>query len=162
MIYAGILHADRGKGSERMGMIDISEKTNMRRKAKAQGRLLLSGATITAIKEGRVRKGDVFKIAEIAALLGVKKTPELIPHCHPIPLTSIKIDFHIEGNEIICHCCVRANYKTGVEMEALTGVAIALLTVWDTVKYLEKDEKGQYPVARIRDIQVLEKTKEGL
>ena len=145
-----------------MGMIDISEKNDMKRKAKAQGRLILSEATMTAIKEGQIRKGDPFKIAEMAALLAVKKTPELIPHCHPIPLTSIKVDFHIEGNEIICHCCVRATYKTGVEMEALIGVSLALLTIWDTVKYLEKDENGQYPVAKIQDIQVLEKTKEEL
>ena len=143
-----------------MGMINISEKKDMKRWAKAQGQLILSEATMKAINDGKIRKGDPFEIAKIAALLAVKKTPELIPHCHPIPLTSIQMDFHVDGNEITCHCCVRATYKTGVEMEALMGVSIALLTIWDTVKYLEKDDDGQYPIAMIQDIRVIEKIKE--
>lgn len=144
-----------------MGMIDISEKEVVLRTAIAEGRLTLKKETIDAIKEDRIKKGSPFKIAEAAALLGIKTTFMRIPHCHPIPLTSAKVEFSLEDEMVICKCKVKAKYKTGVEMEALNGVILALLTVWDMVKYLEKDDNGQYPVTMIHDVKIIEKRKEG-
>ncbi|MDO9537766.1 MAG: cyclic pyranopterin monophosphate synthase MoaC [Thermoplasmata archaeon] len=143
-----------------MKTVDISEKPPMHRTAVAEGRLSLNVETIIAINEGKVKKGDPFKIAECAALLAVKKTPDLIPHCHNIPISSICIEFSIVDAEIICTCTVKSYYSTGVEMEALVGVSVALLTVWDMVKYLEKNQDGQYPGTAITDIKVLKKLKE--
>ena len=81
--------------------------------------------------------------------------------CHPIPLTYAGIELNVEDDRIVCKSVVRAQYKTGVEMEALTGASVALLTVWDMVKYLEKDDMGQYPSTRITDIKVVRKEKHG-
>ncbi len=142
-----------------MGMVDISNKTPILRVARARGTIVLKSTTIDVIKEGNVKKGDVFETAKIAGMLAVKRTPELIPHCHPIPIESVDFSFHMHGNRIDVECEVKAHYKTGVEMEALTGVSVALLTIWDMVKYLEKDENGQYPMTQIKDIEVLEKKK---
>jgi cyclic pyranopterin monophosphate synthase len=129
------------------------------RKATAEGCLILRHTTVEAIRKRTIRKGDPFGVGEAAALLAVKSTPSLIPHCHPIPITSVSVHFRIEESKVICTCEVRARYSTGVEMEALTGVSVGLLTVWDMVKYLEKDDNGQYPEAEIRSIKVLEKRK---
>ena len=106
-----------------------------------------------------VEKGDPLSTAEIACILAVKKTPELLPLCHPIPITSAKAEFQLADDHIEARCRVEADYKTGVEMEALTGVSIALLTIWDMVKYLEKDEEGQYPSTIITGVKVVEKRK---
>lgn len=143
-------------------MIDISGKDMSERTAIAEGRLVLRPSTIQAIQKKEIRKGDPFLVGEAAALLAVKGTPSLIPHCHPIPVTSISVDFRIEGVEVYCSCKVKTTYSTGVEMEALSGVSVGLLTVWDMVKYLEKDEDGQYPVTRIHSIRVIEKRKESV
>jgi cyclic pyranopterin phosphate synthase len=89
----------------------------------------------------------------------VKKTPDIIPMCHNIPIDSVTTDFTMAEAYIEAHCRVDATYKTGVEMEALTGVTVALLTIWDMVKYIEKDENGQYPDTRISEIKVDRKTK---
>ncbi|MBI5001646.1 MAG: cyclic pyranopterin monophosphate synthase MoaC [Euryarchaeota archaeon] len=145
-----------------MKTVDISGKAPSRRAAAAEGRLSLRAETLRAIREGKVRKGDPFKVAESAALLAVKKTPELIPHCHHVPISSISVDFFIEGTDVVCECEVKANYATGVEMDALTGAAIALLTVWDMVKYIEKDGDGQYPTTSIHGLRVTRKSKEAL
>lgn len=142
-----------------MGMVDVSEKEMVSRKAIAEARIILSKRSLDSIKNKNVKKGDVLTFAEAAGLLAVKNVPETIPHCHPIPITSVSIDFEIEENDILCRCTVEAVYKTGVEMEALAGATTALLTIWDTVKYLEKDEDGQYPETRITDIRVVEKRK---
>ena len=142
-----------------MGMVDISSKDEVLRIARARGTIVLRSTTAEVIRKGEVKKGDVFETAKIAAMLAVKKTPELIPHCHPIPVESVKIEFNMHGNRIDVECEVKAHYKTGVEMEALTGVSVALLTIWDMVKYLEKDENGQYPMTQIKDIEVVEKRK---
>ncbi|MBA3046232.1 MAG: cyclic pyranopterin monophosphate synthase MoaC [Candidatus Thermoplasmatota archaeon] len=144
-----------------MKTVDISEKAPSRRTAVAEGRLSLKEETVNAIREGKVRKGDPFKVAESAALLAVKKTPELIPHCHNLPIASISVELSIKDAEVLCTCAVKANYSTGVEMEALVGVSVALLTVWDMVKYLEKNQDGQYPGTAITGIRVLTKLKEG-
>ena len=141
-------------------MVEVGHKREVFRKAVAKGRIRLKPETIELIKSGKTKKGNVIATAQIAGILAVKKTPELIPLCHPIPLTGVDITFEFGKDYIEATCEVRAHYKTGVEMEALTGVTVALLTIWDMVKAVEKDEKGQYPVTRIEEIRVVEKIKQ--
>ena len=140
-------------------MVDIGEKCIVPRTAEAVGRITLKEETVAAIREGRVRKGDPLAVAEIACIQAVKRTPELIPMCHQIPVSSVDASFTIGPDYVEARCRVNAVYKTGVEMEALTGVSVALLNVWDMVKYMEKDEAGQYPETRIAGIRVVEKRK---
>ncbi|MFW9876749.1 MAG: cyclic pyranopterin monophosphate synthase MoaC [Candidatus Thorarchaeota archaeon] len=141
-------------------MIDISEKDTIPRIAMASGRIRLKKETIKRIENNQVKKGDVFTIAKIAAINSVKKVPDLIPLCHPIPINNIELDFEIENDTIIkVSSKVQSLAKTGVEMEALTGVGIALLNIWDVIKMYEKDENGQYPSTLIYDIKVEEKIK---
>lgn len=140
-------------------MVDISDKEVVHREAEAVGKIRLKKETIDAIKGRRVKKGDPLSAAEIACIQAVKKTPELLPFCHPIPVTSINAEFNIEEEYVEVKCRVTADYKTGVEMEALTGTTAALLTIWDMVKYLEKNEAGQYPSTVVTDIRVTEKRK---
>lgn len=142
-----------------MSMVDISEKGDVLRIARAKGTIVLKSTTVNAIKNGEIKKGDVFETAKIAGMLAVKNTPNMIPHCHPIPVEYVGFNFNMHGNRIDVECEVKAHYKTGVEMEALTGVSVALLTIWDMVKYLEKDENGQYPMTQILGIEVVEKRK---
>ena len=140
-------------------MVDISGKGDVVREAVAAGRIHLRPATLAAIREGTVVKGNVLATARVAATLSVKNTPNLIPMCHAIPISAISVDF-LDGEWFIeASVRVKCAGKTGVEMEALTGVSIALLTIWDMVKSAEKDENGQYPVTRIEDIRVIEKKK---
>jgi len=142
-------------------MIDISEKISISRIAKASGKIYLKKETIKRIKVTDIKKGDVFTIAKISAINAVKKVPDLIPLCHPIPIDNVSIEFKIEDEKCIkVICIVKSVAKTGVEMEALTGVNIALLNIWDVVKMYEKDENGQYPSTLISDIKVEEKIKE--
>jgi len=143
--------------SNPMKMIDISDKEVVHREAEASGRIRLKPETIEKIRSREVKKGDPLPAAEIACILAVKKTPELLPLCHPIPITSVDAEFHISDEYVEARCRVTADYKTGVEMEALTGVSAALLTIWDMVKYLEKDEDGQYPSTVITGVKVTEK-----
>ena len=141
-------------------MIDISEKKNILRIATASGRIKLKKETIERIRKKQVKKGDVLTIAKIAVINAVKKVPDLIPFCHPIPITNVNVDFNIENDTIIkVSCTVKSVAQTGVEMEALTGVNIALLNIWDVVKMYEKDENGQYPSTIMYDIKVEEKIK---
>ena len=140
-------------------MIDISGKKIVMRKAKAKGEIKLRKETIKEIKEKKIKKGDVLTVARVAGLNAVKNTSILIPMCHPVPVLSVNIDFILRENSVVCSCEVKAEYKTGVEMEALTGAGVALLTIWDMVKYLEKDENGQYPDTRINNVEVVEKVK---
>jgi cyclic pyranopterin phosphate synthase len=142
-----------------MKMIDISYKDTIARKAIARGKIILKKETIQAIKNGIIKKGDPLTVAEIACIQAVKKTPELAPLCHPIPIDSVETKFSINDTSIIVTCIVSATYKTGVEMEALFGTSVALLNIWDMVKYMEKDDNGQYPNSYIADIRVLEKRK---
>lgn len=144
-----------------MAMIDISKKAVVGRTATASGKIYLKKDTLKAIAENRIKKGDPLKVAEIAAILAVKKTPELIPHCHNIPIESVMIHFEQDKNYILSRCTVTSTAKTGVEMEAIVGVTIALDTLWDMVKYLEKDKMGQYASTRITDIVVEKKIKSG-
>ncbi len=148
-------HIEDGK----VRMVDISEKKDVTRVAVAEGFIKLRSSTIDAILNEKVAKGNVIAAANIAGVLAVKKTPELIPMCHTIPITSVKFDFDIESVGIRVRCTVKSKGKTGVEMEALTGVSVALLTIWDMVKSLEKDEYGNYPKTLIEVIKVVEKVK---
>jgi cyclic pyranopterin phosphate synthase len=143
----------------RVEMVDISEKKDVVRIAKAEGFIRLKKDTIEAIKSGKVPKGDVLATANIAGILAVKKTPELIPMCHPIPITSVSIEFEVTDEGVKAVCTVKSVGKTGVEMEALTGVSVALLTIWDMVKALEKDETGNYPHTVIEYVRVVKKVK---
>ena len=142
-----------------MGMVDVSEKPIIHRLAEAAGRIFLSPETIGTIREGKIKKGDPLLSAEIAAMNAAKQTYLLIPHCHQIPLDTVKVTFEIGEAAVEARCLVRSQARTGVEMEALIGVSVALNTLWDMVKYLEKNEQGQYPSTMITDIRVLKKEK---
>jgi len=141
-------------------MIDISSKKSVIRIAQASGKIHLKRETLEKIQNKTLEKGDVFTISRIAAINSVKKVPELVPLCHPIPIYHIKIDLQIEeDNDINVTCIVKSDAKTGVEMEALTGVSITLLNIWDVVKMYEKNASGQYPTTFISDIKVDKKIK---
>jgi cyclic pyranopterin phosphate synthase len=142
-----------------MGMIDITGKEVLLREALASGRIILLPDTIKKIRENQIKKGNPLLVAEIAAMKAAKETYILIPHCHQIPLNTVTLNFSIDNDFIDANCLVKAEAMTGVEMEALVGVSIALATIWDMVKYLEKDKNGQYPSTRISDIRVLKKVK---
>ncbi|VVB69012.1 putative cyclic pyranopterin monophosphate synthase [uncultured archaeon] len=142
------------------GMVDITEKPLAFRTATASGSIRLKGSTIETVRSGQVKKGDVLATARLAAILAVKDTPRLIPLCHSISITGIEVSFELEQERIRAEVTVTSVGKTGVEMEGLAGVAVALLNVWDMVKYLEKDETGNYPETEIGEIKVLEKRKE--
>jgi cyclic pyranopterin phosphate synthase len=145
--------------NEKAQMVDISTKKDVIRQAAAVGKIFLKPETLTAIREGTVVKGNVLSTARVAATLSVKNTPALIPMCHSIPISAIEVDFEEGDGFIEVMVRVKSAGKTGVEMEALVGVSVALLTVWDMVKSAEKDADGQYPVTCIQDIRVIEKKK---
>ncbi len=140
-------------------IVDIGDKPSVNRVAIATGLLKLKPTTIKAIKEGNIPKGDVLEASTIAAIQAVKSTPNLIPHCHPIPLESCNVEWGWDDSSLRCTVVVGAHYKTGVEMEALTGVSVGLLCVFDMVKFMEKDSEGQYPTAIIHNVEVLQKVK---
>ncbi|HEN20523.1 MAG TPA: cyclic pyranopterin monophosphate synthase MoaC [Desulfobacteraceae bacterium] len=142
-----------------MGMVDVTEKPVVRRQAEAAGKIILSRDTIKEIKAGGIKKGNPLLVAEVAGMNAAKQTHLLIPHCHQIPLDTVSIGFEVAEDQIEAKCFVRAQARTGVEMEALIGVTTALNAVWDMVKYIEKDEGGQYPGTRITDIRVTMKEK---
>jgi len=140
-------------------MVDIGQKEAVFRMARASGFIRLKEETLKKIASKDVPKGDVFAVAKTAAVMAVKRTTELIPLTHPIPITGVDVDLEIEKTGVRAEVEVRSVGQTGVEMEALTGVIGALLTVWDMVKGLEKDEMGQYPTTRIEEIHVVKKVK---
>lgn len=143
-----------------MSMVDVSEKPEIHREATATGRIKLQPKTIQLMKEGKIAKGDPCYTARIAGILAAKKTSELIPLCHPLPLTNVEVNVKLEAsNSLTVTSRVKTKAQTGVEMEALTATAAALLTVWDMVKQYEKDSQGQYPSMAIEDIHVVEKIK---
>jgi cyclic pyranopterin phosphate synthase len=144
------------------GMVNITDKPPVHRTATAAGKIRLKGPTIEAIKSGKVKKGDALTTARIAAIMAVKDTPRIIPMCHPIPVTGVDVDFDVGDETVKATVTVISTGRTGVEMEALTGTAAALLNIWDMVKYLEKDETGNYPEAEIMEIRVLKKRKESI
>ena len=124
-------------------MVDVSDKTITHRKALASGEILLGSKIIDMIKNKKMPKGDPLSIAEVAGINGVKKTSELIPLCHPLSLDHISLHAEIndEKNSVIVYCLVSANSKTGVEMEALSGVNSALLAIYDLSKIVEPNLK---------------------
>ena len=121
-------------------MVDITEKNVTERTAVATGEIVMNRETLEAVKKGNIKKGDVLGVARIAAIMAAKQTQSLIPMCHNILLTNAKIEFSFddEGNKILIKSTVKTTGKTGVEMEALTMVAIAGLTIYDMCKSMDK------------------------
>ncbi len=134
-------------------MVDVGEKATQRRTARAEGIVRCAAATITALQDQALPKGDVLTVARIAGIQAAKRTAELIPLCHQLPLSSVKVDFTIEAEAVRITAEARTSAQTGVEMEALTAVSVAALTVYDMCKAVDK---GMV----IGEIRVLEKRKE--
>lgn len=141
-------------------MVDISSKEEVSRRAKASGEIQLKPETIEAIKNKQIIKGSVLETARIASIMAIKNTSSVIPMCHQIHITGIDVQFDMGSDNVKVTVDVRTIGKTGVEMEALHGVSVALLTIWDMVKSAEKDDTGNYPFTAIKNIMVLEKIKE--
>ncbi len=140
-------------------MANISGKDIVLREATAQGTINLQQKTISLIKKGKIEKGNPIDIANIAGIAGTKLTPTIMPLCHPLPIENVKLEFQIKKESISVKASVRTHWKTGVEMEALSAVTVALLNIWDVVKKYEKDKNGQYPTTKIYDVSVLSKVK---
>ncbi len=119
-------------------MVDVSEKQVTSRSATAQGYIQVNEEIIQSIQNQTNAKGDVLQVARIAAIMATKKTSELIPLCHGLNVTKVSVDFEIKDTKIYACCTVKCDGKTGVEMEALTGVNIALLTIYDMCKAISK------------------------
>jgi cyclic pyranopterin monophosphate synthase len=144
-----------------MAMIDVSGKAEIFREATATGTIKLKPETIDLIKTAKIAKGDPLYTAKIAGVLAAKKTSDLIPLCHPLPLTNVEVEVKIADKcTVSVTGTVKTKAQTGVEMEALTAVSVALLTVWDMTKQYEKDSAGQYPSTAIENIHVLRKFKQ--
>ena len=141
-------------------MVEISSKPDVLRISTASGRLRIKKETAELIKKGLIEKGNVVETAKIAAIQAIKNTYHLIPMTHPIPITGANIEIHIGEQHIDVKATVKTVYKTGVEIEALVGVATALITIWDMIKKYEKDESGNYPQTYIEYIKVDEKIKD--
>ena len=132
-------------------MVDVSGKNVTARSARASGRVLLSAAAVAALREGRMPKGDALAVARIAGIQGAKRTPDLIPLCHPIGLHSVTVDLEVRDDGVRIVATTRTADRTGVEMEALTAVTVAALALIDMVKAVD-------PAAVISDVRVEEKT----
>jgi cyclic pyranopterin phosphate synthase len=146
-----------------MTMVDISNKPEVFREATAKGIIKLKTETIQLIEKRKISKGDPLFTARIAGITAAKKTSDLIPLCHPLPLTKVEIEAEIvDTSTIQVTSTVKTRAQTGVEMEALTATAVSLLTIWDMVKQYEKDAEGQYPSTVINNIHVTRKMKEGV
>jgi cyclic pyranopterin phosphate synthase len=134
-------------------MVDVSEKSETERTATAKGAVIMSADTLRLIKSGGVKKGDVLSVAQLAGIMGAKRTPDLIPLCHPLALASVTVELSLNeaksAVEITATCKLKG--KTGVEMEALTAVSVAALTVYDMVKAADKG-------LRITDIRLTHKS----
>ena len=144
-----------------MTMVDVSGKAEVFREATAKGKIRLKPETVNLIKEEKIAKGNPLYTAKIAGVLAAKKTSELVPLCHPLPLTSVKVEAEIvEKTAVEVTATVKTKAQTGVEMEALAAASAGLLTVWDMVKQYEKDASGQYPNTAIENIHVVKKMKQ--
>ncbi|MEM2999643.1 MAG: cyclic pyranopterin monophosphate synthase MoaC [Candidatus Bathyarchaeia archaeon] len=142
-------------------MVDISGKAEILREATAKGTIKLKPETVNLIKEKKTAKGDPLYTAKIAGILAAKKTSELVPLCHLLPLTKVEVEAQILNETTIeVTAIVKTKAQTGVEMEALTAVSTALLTIWDMTKQYEKDSNGQYPTTAIENIHVVRKLKQ--
>ena len=138
---------------------DVGAKARVHRRAVAQGELRIKPSTRNAIRARGVEKGDPLATGELAGLLAMKRTAELIPHCHSVPLTSSSVDLELSRQGVRVRAEAETVDRTGVEMEALVGASVALLTVWDMVKYLEKDARGLYPATSLGPVRVISKAK---
>jgi len=138
---------------------DISGKPVVFRRATATGTIRLRPGTLRLIKRGKLAKGDPISISKTMAVLAVKKTPEMLALCHPLRIEHVEVEEEAAADSIEVTVTVSAHEKTGVEMEALTAVTVALLNIWDVVKGYEKDAMGQYPATRIDGVRVVEKVK---
>lgn len=134
-----------------MKMVDVGKKEITEREAIVEGKVLLKPQVILTIKEKKMRKGDVLEAAKLAGILAAKKTPTLIPLCHPIPIEYAEIEFSLGKNEIVIKATIRGEAKTGLEMEALTATAVSALTIYDMCKPLDKD-------ITISDIKLIKKS----
>jgi len=134
-------------------MVNVGHKPVQRRRAVAEGKLTCRPATIRLLKRNALPKGDVLTVAQIAGIQGAKRTAQLIPLCHPLALNHVAIRFRVRAAAIEIVCTAETNSQTGVELEALTGVCVAALTLYDMCKAVDK-------TMRIGDIQVVEKIKE--
>ena len=134
-------------------MVDVSGKEETSRTAVATGKIRVNQAIMTALKEGNVKKGDVLGVARVAGIMGVKQTSSLIPMCHTLMLQKCSVDFEIDEKnlEVTAICTVKTKGQTGVEMEALTGVSVTLLTIYDMCKAIDKSME-------IGSIHLVEKT----
>ncbi len=139
--------------------VDVSKKLVVYREAVAAGRIRLKPATIEKVRKGKLEKGDAVALAAVAAITGAKKTPDLIALCHPLKIEEVKPSVKVGDGWVEVTVKVVAHEKTGVEMEALTAVAAALLNIWDVTKAYEKDSDGQYPGTAIESIHVIRKVK---
>jgi cyclic pyranopterin monophosphate synthase len=119
-------------------MVDVSAKADTIREAVAEGRITMSAEALAAIREGSAKKGDVLATARIAGIMAAKKTADLIPLCHPLMLTKVSVDFTFETDGVRVTALARLSGQTGVEMEALTAASVALLTIYDMAKALDK------------------------
>ena len=135
----------------RAAMVDVSEKAETSRTATARGRIVMQPETLALIREGRAGKGDVLGVARIAGIMAAKKTHELIPLCHPLMISKVTLDLEPEGEDAVAiEATVKLSGRTGVEMEALTAVTVAALTVYDMVKAVDRS-------MRIEDVRLVHK-----
>ncbi len=132
---SGLTHLDADGAAH---MVDVGGKAPTQRQAVATGRIAMSVAAAAAIRDGLVKKGDVLAVARVAGIMAAKKTSELIPLCHPLALTKIALDLAPDDNGVTATATVALTGRTGVEMEALTAVSVALLTIYDMAKALDK------------------------
>ena len=144
----GLTHLDEAGAAH---MVDVGGKAVTAREAVATGRITMSPSAAAAIRAGAVAKGDVLAVARIAGIMAAKRTADLIPLCHPLPLTRVAIDLVLDDTGVTATATAATDAKTGVEMEALTAVSVALLTVYDMAKALDKG-------MTIGDIRLLSKT----
>ena len=134
-------------------MVDVGGKAITDRVAVARGSIAMRAETLAAIQANTLKKGDVLAVARVAGILAAKRTPDLIPLCHPIPLTDVQVELRVDESlpGIIAEATARATWKTGVEMEALTAVTVSLLTIYDMVKSLDRGME-------LNDISLLQKS----
>ncbi len=130
-----LTHFDR---AGRARMVQVGDKPETRRVAVASGRIRMDSETATIIREGRASKGDVLGVAQVAAIMAAKRTPDIIPMCHPLMLTGVEASFHVEEDAVAITVSVSTRGQTGVEMEALTAVSAAALTIYDMVKAIDR------------------------
>ncbi len=141
-------------------MVDVSMKSEVLRLARARGCIKLRRETIERIKRGEVEKGDVISVTSVVAIQGAKLAHQLLPFCHPVRIDVVSPHIEVLDDRVCVEVEVKSRERTGLEMEALASVVLALLNVWDMVKKYEKDERGQYPYTEILEVRVIEKVKE--